>query len=46
MKRRVAVPIESINRPHESVIDQGKVDDLMKSISEIGLREPVDLIEF
>lgn len=46
MKRRVAVPIESINRPHERVIDQGKVDDLMKSISEIGLREPVDFIEF
>ena len=46
MKKRVAVPIDAINRPHESVIDQVKVDNLMKSISEIGLQEPVDLIEF
>lgn len=46
MKRRVAVPIEGIDRPHESLIDEGKVVDLMKSISEIGLQEPVDFIEF
>ena len=46
MKKRVAVPIEAINRPHESVIDEGKVDDLMQSINEIGLQEPIDLIEF
>ena len=46
MKRCVPVPIEAINRPHESLIDEGKVVDLMKSISEIGLLEPVDLIEF
>ena len=46
MKRCVPVPIETINRPHESLIDEGKVVDLMKSISEIGLLEPVDLIEF
>ena len=46
MKRRVSVPIEAINRPHESLIDEGKVVDLMESISEIGLQEPVDLIEF
>ena len=46
MKKRVAVPIESINRPHESVIDEDKVAELMRSISEIGLQEPVDLIEF
>ena len=46
MKKRVTVPIESINRPHESVIDEDKVDELMRSISEIGLQEPVDLIEF
>jgi hypothetical protein len=37
MKRRVAVPINAINRPHESLIDEDKVIDLMKSISEIGL---------
>lgn len=46
MKKRVAVPIESINRPHESVIDEDKVAERMRSISEIGLQEPVDLIEF
>ena len=46
MKNRVVVPIESINRPHESVIDEDKVAELMSSISEIGLQEPVDLIEF
>ena len=46
MKRRISVAIEAINRSHESLIDEGKVVDLMKSISEIGLQEPVDLIEF
>ena len=46
MKKRVAVPIEAINRPHESMIDEGKVEDLMQSINEIGLQEPIDLIEF
>ena len=46
MKKRVAVPIEAINRPHESVIDEGKVEDLMQSINEIGLQKPIDLIEF
>ena len=46
MKKRVAVPIEAIYRPHESVIDEGKVEDLMQSINEIGLQEPIDLIEF
>ena len=46
MKKRVVVPIESINRPHESVIDEDKVAERMRSISEIGLQEPVDLIEF
>ncbi len=46
MKKQVAVPIESINRPHESVINEDKVDELIKSICEIGLQEPIDLIEF
>ena len=45
MKRHVAVPIQAINRLHESIIDEGKVVDLMKSISEIVLQTPVDLIE-
>lgn len=30
MKKRVVVSFEAINRPHESMIDEGKVDDLMK----------------
>ena len=46
MKKRVTVPIASINRPHQSVIDADKVDELMRSITEIALQEPVDLIEF
>ena len=46
MKRRVAVPIEAINRPHESMIDEDKVVDLMKSVNETGLWHPIDLLEF
>ena len=46
MKRRVAVPINAINRPHESLIDEDKVIDLMRSISEIRLQEPIDHIEY
>jgi hypothetical protein len=29
MKNRVVVPIAAINRPHESVIDENKVAELM-----------------
>ena len=46
MKNRVVVPIAVINRPHESVIDENKVAELMRSISEVGLQVPIDLIEF
>jgi uncharacterized ParB-like nuclease family protein len=46
MKNRVVVPIAAINRPHESVIDENKVAELMRSISEVGLQVPIDLIEF
>ena len=46
MKKRVVVPIAAINRPHESVIDDNKVAELMRSISEVGLQVPIDLIEF
>ena len=46
MKRRVPVLLEAINRPHESIIDEDKVLHLMTSIREIGLQEPIDLIEF
>ena len=40
------MPIAAINRPHESVIDENKVAELMRSISEVGLQVPIDLIEF
>ena len=40
------VKVSDINRPHQSVIDESKVEYLMESISEIGLQEPVDLLEF
>ncbi len=46
MKQRVDVPIEAINRPHESGIDEGKVQDLTQSSNENGQQEPIDLIEF
>jgi uncharacterized ParB-like nuclease family protein len=39
------VKITDINRPHQSVLDEVKVTELMKSISDIGLQEPIDLLE-
>ncbi len=39
------VRLNDINRPHQSVIDESKVEYLMESISEIGLQEPIDLLE-
>lgn len=39
------VNIAEINRPHQSVIDEAKVTQLMQSISSIGLQEPIDLLE-
>ena len=44
MKRK-RVKIQDINRPHQSVIDDDKVEYLMESISEIGLQQPIDLLE-
>ena len=39
------VKIQDINRPHQSVIDDDKDEYLMESISEIGLQQPIDLLE-
>ena len=43
--RQQKVKITDINRPHQSVLDEVKVAELMKSISDIGLQEPIDLLE-
>ena len=44
MKQRT-VKIADINRPHQSVLDETKVTQLMESISDIGLQQPIDLLE-
>ena len=43
--RQQKVKITDINRPHQSVLDEAKVTELMKSISDIGLQQPIDLLE-
>ena len=43
--RQQQVKITDINRPHQSVLDEAKVAELMKSISDIGLQQPIDLLE-
>ena len=44
MDRRTVL-IKDINRPHQSALDEEKVSYLMESIEEIGLQEPIDLLE-
>lgn len=39
------IPIEKIRRPLPRANDQTKVAALMESIGEIGLQEPIDVIE-
>ncbi|MBD1822828.1 ParB N-terminal domain-containing protein [Cyanobacteria bacterium FACHB-DQ100] len=39
------IPINQIRRPLFRQNDQEKVKDLMASISEIGLQEPIDVLE-
>jgi sulfiredoxin len=39
------IPIDQIRRPLFRQNDQNKVKDLMTSISEIGLQEPIDVLE-
>ena len=43
--KQVKVKLSDINRPHQSVIDGSKLSQLMASIDEIGLQEPIDLLE-
>jgi uncharacterized ParB-like nuclease family protein len=39
------IPIRAINRPLYRQNDQEKVASLMQSIAEIGLQEPIDVLE-
>jgi uncharacterized ParB-like nuclease family protein len=39
------IPIQAINRPLFRQNDQTKVQALMESIREIGLQEPIDVLE-
>jgi uncharacterized ParB-like nuclease family protein len=45
MVRVEALPIKSIRRPLFRQNDQNKVAALMESIAEIGLQEPIDVLE-
>jgi sulfiredoxin len=40
-----AIPIEKIRRPLYRQNDAAKVEALMQSIQEIGLQEPIDVLE-
>jgi sulfiredoxin len=40
-----AIPIKDIQRPLYRQNDQNKVEALMQSIQEIGLQEPIDVLE-
>lgn len=39
------IPLQAINRPLYRQNDQAKVQALMESIREIGLQEPIDVLE-
>jgi sulfiredoxin len=45
MVRVEAIPIQKIRRPLFRQNDPAKVADLMKSIQENGLQEPIDILE-
>ncbi len=45
MARIQEIPIQDIRRPIPRQNDQDKVQALMKSIEEIGLQEPIDVLE-
>lgn len=45
MVRIEAIPIQNIQRPLFRQNDQEKVKDLMESIEQIGLQEPIDVLE-
>lgn len=39
------IPLQQIRRPLPRATNQAKVEVLMKSIEEIGLQEPIDVLE-
>ena len=39
------VPLASVRRPLQRFLDEDKVEALMASIRQEGLREPIDLLE-
>jgi uncharacterized ParB-like nuclease family protein len=45
MARVREIPIEQIRRPLYRQNDRAKVEALMQSIAEIGLQEPIDVLE-
>ncbi|WP_019498706.1 ParB N-terminal domain-containing protein [Pseudanabaena sp. PCC 6802] len=45
MIRVQAIPIQQIRRPLYRQNDTSKVEKLMRSIAEIGLQEPIDVLE-
>jgi uncharacterized ParB-like nuclease family protein len=45
MVRVAAIPISQIHRPLYRQNDQSKVKALMESIAQIGLQEPIDVLE-
>ena len=45
MIRIQEIPIRAIRRPIPRRNDQNKVEALMQSIEEIGLQEPIDILE-
>ena len=40
-----SVQLDSIRRPLQSSLDQQKLEELVQSIRDEGLREPIDLLE-
>jgi len=45
MVRIVEIPLDKIRRPLVRQTDQAKVAALMESIRELGLQEPIDVLE-
>ncbi len=43
--RIAAIPLASIRRPLQRVLDESKVADLMESIAAEGQKEPIDVLE-
>ncbi|MBL6800050.1 MAG: ParB N-terminal domain-containing protein [Synechococcus sp. BS307-5m-G37] len=43
--RVASVPLASVRRPLQRFLDEAKVEALMASIAQEGLREPIDVLE-